>query len=311
MRLPLLVHDCTDALVLRMLKVSFLGLGSIGRPMARRIAAAGFPLTVWNRTAARATAFAGEHKARAATTAAEAVRDADVVATCLSTSLDVAAVIDDSVVGAMQRGATLLDCTSGDPATSRQIADRLARKGIGFVDAPVSGGVRGAEEGTLTVMCGGEEKDLARVRPVIEAFGKKVVHCGPVGAGDAVKAMNQALLALTIWGTGEALVALAKLGVSAQVALEVINASSGRSNASMNLFPERVLTRAFPRTFRLALLDKDARIAAQIARDEKVPAPLTQLVADLCTLAHKELGEEADHVEAVKVIEKWAGTEAR
>jgi 3-hydroxyisobutyrate dehydrogenase len=123
--------------------------------------------------------------------------------------------------------------------------------------------------------------------------------------------MNQALLALTIWGTGEALVALAKSGVSAQVALEVINASSGRSNASMNLFPERVLTRAFPRTFRLALLDKDARIAAQIARDERVPAPLTQLAADLCSAARQELGEEADHVEAVQLIEKWAGAQIR
>ena len=294
-----------------MLNVAFIGLGSIGRPMATKIAAAGFPLTVWNRTLGRAAAFAGEHKARAATTAAEAARGADVVVTCLSTSRDVSEVLDAGLLDGIERGAVLLDCTSGDPATSRQIAERLATKQVGFVDAPVSGGVRGAEEGTLTVMCGGDAKDLDRVRPVIEAFGKKIVHCGPVGAGDAVKAMNQALLALTIWGTGEALVALAKSGVSAQVALEVINASSGRSNASMNLFPERVLTRAFPRTFRLALLDKDARIAAQIARDERVPAPLTQLAADLCTLARKELGEDADHVEAVKVIEKWAGAEIR
>jgi 3-hydroxyisobutyrate dehydrogenase len=211
----------------------------------------------------------------------------------------------------MRRGATLLDCTSGDPATSRQIAARLATRNVHFIDAPVSGGVRGAEEGTLTVMCGGAPEDLKRVREVVDAFGKKVIHCGPVGAGDAVKAMNQALLALTIWGTGEALVALAKSGVSAQVALEVINASSGRSNASMNLFPERVLTRAFPRTFRLALLDKDARIAAQIARDERVPAPLTQLAADLCSAARQELGDEADHVEAVQLIEKWAGAQIR
>ena len=294
-----------------MLKVAFLGLGSIGRPIARRIAAAGFPLTVWNRTASRATEFASAHQARAAKTAADAARGADVVITCLSTSQDVAAVVRDGLLEALQSGSTFLDCTSGDPATSRQLAGQMSPRGVGFVDAPVSGGVKGAEEGTLTVMCGGEAKDLERVRPVIEAFGKKIVHCGPVGAGDAVKAMNQALLALTIWGTGEALVALSKSGVSAHVALEVINASSGRSNASMNLFPERVLTRAFPRTFRLALLDKDARIAAQIARDEKVPAPLTQLVADLCTLAHRELGEESDHVEAVKVIEKWAGAEAR
>jgi 3-hydroxyisobutyrate dehydrogenase len=294
-----------------MLSVAFIGLGSIGRPMAKRIAAAGFPLTVWNRTNDRAVRFAKEIGARHAKTAAEAAREADVVITCLSTSADVEQVLDNGLLDGMKRGSTLLDCTSGDPATSRRIAGKLSAKDAHFVDAPVSGGVRGAEDGTLTVMCGGDESDLAGVRPVIEAFGKKIVHCGPVGAGDAVKAMNQALLALTIWGTGEALVALSKSGVSARVALEVINASSGRSNASMNLFPERVLNRAFPRTFRLALLDKDARIAAQIARDERVPAPLTQLAADLCTLAHRELGEDADHVEAVKVIEKWAGAEVR
>jgi 3-hydroxyisobutyrate dehydrogenase len=293
------------------LNVAFLGLGAIGRPIAKRIATAGFPLAVWNRTSVRAAAFALEHKARQAKTPADAVKEADVVVTCLSTSADVAQVIDGGVLAAIKEGSILLDCTSGDPATSRRIAERLADKKVGFIDAPVSGGVRGADEGSLTVMCGGDAKALDRVRPVIEAFGKKIVHCGPVGSGDAVKAMNQALLALTIWGTGEALVALAKSGVSAHVALEVINASSGRSNASMNLFPERVLTRAFPRTFRLALLDKDIRIAAQIARDERVPAPLTQLAADLCSLARKELGEEADHVEAVKVIEKWAGTEVR
>lgn len=279
--------------------------------MARRIAAAGFPLTVWNRTSDRAAAFARDVKAKQAQTAADAVRDADVVITCLSTSADVDSVIDAAVLDAFKSDAVLLDCTSGDPPTSRRIAERVAARRVGFIDAPVSGGVRGAEDGTLTVMCGGDASHLERVRPVIEAFGKKIVHCGPTGAGDAVKAMNQALLAITIWGTGEALVALAKSGVSPQVALDVINASSGRSNASMNLFPERVLTRAFPRTFRLALLDKDARIAAQISRDERVPAPLTQLAADLCTLAHQELGEEADHVEAVKIIEKWAGAEIK
>jgi 3-hydroxyisobutyrate dehydrogenase len=296
-----------------MSSVAFIGLGSIGRPIAKRIAAAGFPLTVWNRTADRAIAFARESEgsARGAKTVGEAVADADIVITCLSTSADVEQVLDSGLFDGLRRGATFLDCTSGDPATSRQIAARLATKNVHFIDAPVSGGVRGAEDGTLTVMCGGDADDLKRVRPVIEAFGKKVIHCGPVGAGDAVKAMNQALLAITIWGTGEALTALAKSGVSAQVALEVINASSGRSNASMNLFPERVLTRAFPRTFRLALLDKDARIAAQIARDERVPAPLTQLAADLCSLAHQELGEDADHVEAVQVIERWAGAQIR
>jgi 3-hydroxyisobutyrate dehydrogenase len=292
-----------------MLSVAFLGLGAIGRPMAARIATAGFPLTVWNRTVERTQEFTRERGARAGTSAADAVSGADVVVTCLSTSTDVASLLDVDVVGALTSGSTLVDCTSGDPATSRRLATRLRERGIAFIDAPVSGGVKGAQEGALTVMCGGDEHDIERVRPVLEAFGRKIVHCGPVGAGDAVKAMNQALLALTIWGTGEALAALAKSGVSPQVALDVINASSGRSNASMNLFPERVLNRSFPRTFRLALLDKDARIAAQIARDEKVPAPLTQLAAELCTLAHRELGEDADHVEVVKIIEHWAEAE--
>ena len=292
-----------------MLNVAFLGLGAIGRPMAARIAAAGFPLTVWNRTAERAQSFAKEHKAKVAGSAGDAARGADVVVTCLSTSRDVEQVLDAGLLDAIPNGALVLDCTSGDPATSRRIAEKLAKKKIAFIDAPVSGGVKGAVEGTLTVMCGGDAKDIERARPVIESFGKKIVHCGPLGAGDAVKAMNQALLALTIWGTGEALVALSKAGVSPEVALDVINASSGRSNASMNLFPERVIGRKFPRTFRLALMAKDARIAAEIARDERVPSPLTQLAADLCTLAHKELGDEADHVEAVQVIEKWAGAQ--
>jgi|SRR4051812_41478636 len=293
------------------MKVAFLGLGAIGRPMAHRIARAGHQLTVWNRTGSRAADFARGSEIDVAPTAPEAVADADVVVTCLSTSADVEEVLNDGAFEALRQGSTLIDCTSGDPATSKRIAARLAAWNVAFIDAPVSGGVKGAEEGTLTVMCGGDADAIARVKPVIEAFGKKIVHCGPVGAGDAVKAMNQALLAITILGTSEALVALAKSGVSPQVALEVINASSGRSNASMNLFPERVLTRAFPRTFRLALLDKDARIAAQIARDEKVPAPLTQLAADLCSVAHMELGEEADHVEVVKMVERWGQAEVQ
>ena len=213
----------------------------------------------------------------------------------------------DGLLAGLTRGSTLIDCTSGDAATSRKIAAQLDAIGVGFLDAPVSGGVKGAVSGELTVMLGGDAQLLERVKPVIETFGKKIVHCGPIGAGDAVKAMNQALLAIHIWSAGEALVALAKADVRPDVALEVINASSGRSNTSMNLFPERVLGRKFPRTFRLALLDKDIDIAAVMARDLKVPTPLIQLTADLMRVAHNALGEEADHVEAVKILEQWAG----
>ena len=169
----------------------------------------------------------------------------------------------------------------------------------------------GAESGTLTIMVGGDADLFVRMRPVLEAFGEKIVHVGPVGAGHALKAVNQAMLAVHIWSLGEGLVALTRAGVSPAVALDVINASSGRSNSSMNLFPARVLTRAFPRTFKLALLDKDLGIAAQLLRDQKVPSPIIQLAAELFSAAHRELGPEADHVETVKVIERQSGGEIK
>ena len=209
----------------------------------------------------------------------------------------------------MKRGSTLIDCTSGDPGTSRRIAQRLSEAGATFIDAPVSGGVTGAEKGTLTIMVGGDAAVLDRVRPVLETFGQKIVHCGDVGAGDTVKAVNQAFLAIHLLSAAEGLATLVKEGVDPTKALEVINASSGRSNSSMNLIPERVLTRAFPRTFRLALLEKDIGIAADMARENRVPAPLTQLTADVFRIARGELGEIADHVEIVKLVEQWAGVE--
>jgi 3-hydroxyisobutyrate dehydrogenase len=297
-----------------MTTVAFLGLGAIGRPMAARLAAApDISLVVWNRTTERARDFAAETGARYAATPADAARGTDVVITCFPVSADVDAVLDgaEGVLAGLPRGALFVDCTSGDPATSRRIAARLAEHDVGFLDAPVSGGTIGAEQGTLTVMVGGDAALLERARPVLETFGRKIVHCGDVGTGDALKAINNALLAIHVWSTAEGLAALAKAGVAAGIALDVINASSGRSNASMNLFPDRVLTRAFPRTFRLALLDKDVGIAAGVAREHKVPAPLLQLTADLFRVARNALGEEADHVEAAKLVEQWAGVEIR
>lgn len=296
-----------------MIKVAFLGLGAIGTPMARHLVAPEFSLAVWNRTAAKAAAFATQHGVRHAASPADAARGADIVVTCLPTSKEVAALLEgpDGLLDGMASGSVLVDCTSGDPATTRHTAARLAERGIAFLDAPVSGGVAGAEIGTLTVMVGGDEQVLARAMPVIDAFGEKIVHCGAIGSGSALKAVNNALLAVHIWSTAEGLAALTKAGVKPTVALDVINSSSGRSNTSMNLFPNRVLSRAWPRTFRLALLDKDIGIAAQVAREQKVPSPLLQLTAELFAAAHRELGEEADHVEAAKIVERQAGVEIK
>jgi len=297
-------------------RVAFLGLGAIGAPMAEHVARH-FPLAVWNRTRPKADAFFDRLVTSSftlpglsvAATPREAATGANVVITCFPTSADVEATLfaPDGIAAGLGAGAVLIDCTSGDPATSRRIAARLAERGIGFLDAPVSGGVAGAAAGTLTVMCGGDRALFERMHPVLSTFGEKIVLAGPVGSGHALKAVNNALLAVHIWSTAEGMVMLEKLGVDPALALDVINASSGRSNTSMNLFPERVLTRAFPRTFRLALLDKDIHIAAGMAEETRTPAEVIAVTARLFGEAHAELGEEADHVEAVKVVEQRAG----
>jgi len=295
--------------------VAFLGLGDIGALMARRVAAAGHDVIVWNRSPERAARFmaalpGGSHVSLVGSPD-DAVRGADVIISCVSTSSDVVDILapERGVPAALSKGAVWVDCTSGDPPTCRLLAAQLAALGVAFIDAPVSGGTAGAEQGTLTVMCGGDAEVLERVRPILATFGSKIVHCGPVGAGDAVKAVNNALLAVSLWAAGEGLAALRKAGVTPDVALDVINASSGRSNATMNLIPQRVLTRAFPRTFRLALLDKDVAIAAAFVREQRVPSPVLQLAAEMMRLAHATLGDAADHVEAIKIIEQWAGVE--
>jgi 3-hydroxyisobutyrate dehydrogenase len=295
------------------MKVAFLGLGDIGSLMAKHLARDPFDLVVWNRTSSKAEAFARENKARVAATPAEAVKNADVVITCLPSSSEVEAVLHatDGMIDSIRKGAVLIDCTSGDPPTSRSIAAELGGRGVDFIDAPVSGGTVAAKAGTLTVMWGGEATVFERARPVVEAFGKKIVHAGPVGSGDALKAVNNALLAVHILSTAEGLAVLVKAGVDPKVALDVINASSGRSNTSENLIPQRVLTRAFPRTFRLALLEKDIGIAAVMADDLDAHTPLISLAAARFHEARAKLGEEADHVEAVKMIEAENKVEIR
>jgi 3-hydroxyisobutyrate dehydrogenase len=292
--------------------VSFLGLGAIGTPMASHLARRG-PLLVWNRTATRARDFARDHGARAAATPREAAAGAEVVITCLPTSREVQSLLQgpDGLLAGLRRGALLIDCTSGDPATSRGIAERLARQGVAFADAPVSGGTSGAEAGTLTVMVGGSRETFNRALPVLSAFGKRVEHMGPVGTGHAMKAVNNALLAVNILALGEGLSALVKAGVPARTAVEVLNASSGRSFVSETLIPERVLTGRWPRTFRLALLDKDVGIARTFLKDAGVQGPVLDLAGELLSQTRAALGEAADHVEAIRVIEQRAGVEIR
>lgn len=294
------------------MRVAFLGLGAIGTPMAVHLAKA-HQLTVWNRTRARADAFAKGHACTVAATPREAAAGAEVVLTCLPTSADVEGLLEgpDGLLAGLGRGTLFLDCTSGDPEATRRIGGRLAALGIVFADAPVSGGTNGAEAGTLTVMVGGTEEIFKRARPILDCFGRRVELMGPLGAGHAMKAVNNALLAVNLLAVGEGLAALVKSGIPAQKAIEVLNASSGRSFVSEYLVPERVLTRLFPLTFRLALLDKDARIAADFLEQQGVSGPVLHLSSAILGQARASLGEQADYLEPIRLIEQEAGVELR
>jgi 3-hydroxyisobutyrate dehydrogenase len=293
-------------------RVAFLGLGAIGQPMAGHLARAN-QLTVWNRTRAAADRFVDTHGGRAAGTPREAVEGAEVVLTCLPTSREVEALLDgpDGILAALLRGALFLDCTSGDPESAQRIARRLAERGVAFADCPVSGGTNGAQAGTLTVMVGADPGTFARARPLLASFGKRIEHLGPVGAGSAMKAVNNALLAVNILSFGEGFTALVKAGVPARKALEVLNASSGRSFVTQSLVPDRVLTGAWPNTFRLALLDKDVGIAVRFLHSQGVESPLLHLASELFHDAHAALGENADYLEAIRLQEQRAGVEIR
>ena len=294
------------------MRVGFAGLGAIGAPMAAHLVT-GNDLAVWNRTGARAESFVREHGGRAVRTPRELAEHAEVLITCLPSSREVEAILDggEGILDGIRPGSLVLDCTSGDPGASRRIAARLAERQVAFADAPVSGGTDGAAAAALTVMVGGDAETFERALPVLKAFGRRIEHMGPVGAGHAMKAVNNALLAVNILAVGEGLVTLVKAGVPAPKALEVLNASSGRSFVSEKLVPERVLPRTWPVTFRLALLDKDVRIATNVAEQGQVQTPVVNLASELLAAARAQLGEEADYLEAIKLVEAQAGAEIR
>ncbi len=286
-------------------EVAFLGLGAMGRPMAANLAAR-YPTRVWNRTTSVAEAHAAAHGSTAVADLAE-VAGAQVVCSCLPTDVEVAAVAG-ALAPALAPGTVWVDHTSGNPAGARDIAELLAGHDVGYLDAPVSGGTDGAASGALTTMVGGDADDLATVRAVLDTVAARVVHVGDVGAGMAVKAVNNALLATSLWAAAEGLTALAAQGIAPTSALEVIASSSGRSFATETLFPDRVLDRSFPHTFALALLAKDVRLAGSVLAGGGVDGPVLHLVEQLTSAAAVEL-EDADHVELVRMLERAVGVE--
>jgi 2-hydroxy-3-oxopropionate reductase len=283
--------------------VGFIGLGIMGKPMARNLLAAGYPLVVANRSPGPVEELASDG-ARAADTPLAVAQASDVVITMLPDSPQVAEVLEgpDGVLAAGREGQLVIDMSTIDPAVAQRLASAAAQRGVAMLDAPVSGGDVGAREGTLSIMVGGDADAFARARPLFEVVGGTIVHVGASGAGQVVKACNQVLVALTIEAVSEALVLGSSAGVDPAVIIEVLSGGLA-ANRVMEVRRENFLTHTFKPGFRVDLHHKDLGIALSTARAHGVSLPVTAVVDQMLdSLRSKGHGQE-DHSALLTVIE--------
>lgn len=280
--------------------VAFIGLGAMGYRMAAHLPQHFEHVYVWNRSFEKAQQHATDY-GTTAVSLDEAVQ-ADFIFSCLPTSQDV---IDLIAQVQIKSGAIWIDCTSGVPEAARQLQQQLSAQNVAYLDAPVSGQTIGAENATLTIMVGGDAHAFERALPSMQVLGQLIKHVGDSGAGFAVKAINNMLLAVNLWSVSEGFSTLKAHGVDLHEALECINASSGKSGVTENILPQRILNRSFPNTFALPLLAKDTGIALDLAREAKLPTPLLSLTQNLIQVAHLSTNENSDFSAAAKVYESW------
>ncbi|MCK8784512.1 NAD(P)-dependent oxidoreductase [Roseomonas sp. NAR14] len=287
-------------------RVGFVGIGNMGWPMAARLLGAGFDVTVCDAVPGRAAQFAAELGGTAAEGPAEAAREADAVVTILPTSRHVEEVAT-AMRGVLRPGAVVIEMSSGAPGVTRRIAESLAADGIGMVDAPVSGGVPRARTGELAIMTGGDPALLARVEPVLRAMGTNITQVGPIGAGQAMKALNNLVSAGGFLIGIEALLIGQRFGLDAAKMVEVLNASTGMNNSTQKKFAQYVLSRRFDSGFGLDLMVKDLSIALEVGRDTQTPTPFAALCRELSAAAQALLGPGQDHTALAQLSEKLAG----
>lgn len=262
-------------------RVAFIGLGTMGAAMAANLARAGFALTAWNRTPGRAPEL-GDLGVELAPNPATAAANAEIVVICVSDTRDVEAVLfgQDGVVGGARAGTLIVDCSTIAPSGSWDFAARLREHGLAMVDAPVSGGSEGAKNATLTIFVGGDEQDVERARPVLTAMGRTITHVGPIGAGQAVKAVNQVILAGAYLGVAEGIVLAIKAGLDTHQVVEALGGGAAQSWVLANR-SGRMIDNAYPLGFKVALHRKDLGIALELANQLGVALPVSALAAQL------------------------------
>ena len=262
-----------------MAKVAFLGLGVMGFPMARHLAAAGHAVTVYNRTTAKAEAFVAAHGGRWAATPGDAANGQDIVFACVGNDDDLRAVTigADGAFAAMAEGAVFVDHTTASADVARELFAAAAARGFGFVDAPVSGGQAGAENGKLTVMCGGEAADYDKAEPVIAAFARACRLLGPAGSGQLAKMMNQICIAGVVQGLAEALHFGKRSGLDVEAVIEVISKGAAQSWQMENRY-KTMNAGTFDFGFAVDWMRKDLGICLEEARRNGAKLPVTALV---------------------------------
>ena len=284
-------------------RVGFVGLGIMGKPMARNMMEAGYELTVHNRSPEKAEKL-GEAGATVAATPGEAAENSDVVITMLPDSPQVREVVagEDGVLEGISQGSLVVDMSTISPVVTEELAEAVKQKGASMLDAPVSGGDVGAIEGTLSIMVGAEEADFERAKPLFEAMGTTITHVGPVGTGQVTKAANQIVVALTIEAVSEALVLGSRGGVAPEKILEVLSGGLA-GNKVMEVKREKFLSHTFEPGFRSELHHKDLGIALAAGREYGVVLPVTAVVDQmLLSMRRKGWGGE-DHSALLRVIE--------
>ena len=288
-------------------RVGFIGLGLMGKPMAHNILKAGFPLAVHNRSRAKVDELASAG-ATPADGPAEVARNSDVIITCLPGPADVRSIYMDAggVLEESKPGSVLIEMSTIDVETHKDIAAAAGERGVGYLDAPISGGTAGAESGTLSIMIGGESEFLERVRPVLEAMGENIYHCGPLGAGAVVKLANNLMVAINAQGVYEGMVLGVKAGVDPAILYEVVANSSGSSQILKAHVPS-ILERDFDPGFAIDLMLKDVRLALDLGDSVGVRMLSTSLAAQCLQEARDAgLGQLSTQAQ-VQVLEKLAG----
>ena len=281
-------------------RVAFIGLGAMGSPMSQRLVAQGFDV-VGSDVSAQARETLAASGAQATERSADAATGADVVILMLPDSNVVDAVVRaEDFASALSPSCVVIDMSSSEPQRTKELSTFLTARGVGFIDAPVSGGVAGAVKGSLTVMVGGDASVVASVQDVLDVFGR-VMRVGPIGSGHAVKALNNLMSATHLLVTCEAVLAGQKFGLDTDAMLAVFNTSSGRSGSTENKMPNFILPQTFNSGFGLRLMLKDMKIAVQLADQEGVPCELGRDAVELWSAAAEVLDPQADHTE----IARW------